>query len=243
MKLPLNKTIRHDIMRFARDVVDPLQERQALDFCKRQVVGILHDVIHSMAPARDLAVLKKYDAVEAVHEVRVFANTEGYLGLLRDVIQQSRDACVKVDDQLAYELSLTAKDIAGSSLEIAPRSFFTNAYRWTSRREMTVHTQVGSGLHTAVVAAKGATDAYDEEKARRLTVYQRLTDATRNFEDLLEEWPEIRPLYAKALAERQAQLPATLTVNDRHILEVDMGERKVAVVGEAPGAAEAGDAG
>ena len=94
--------------------------------------------------------------------------------------------------------------------------------------DLVVYTQLGSALHAAAAALDAAEEVYDAERQRRLEVYGRLFLAKNNLEDVLEEWPEVRPIYDEIRRERDAMLPATLSNTDRSILAMDMTERAAA---------------
>lgn len=241
-KMMLTETLRNLLKDRAASLVNPVEHRVAMMACLRQLFDVVAGIVDAAVRPEERELLSKFRCLDRPQYVVVAAGDGAYTGLERDVLQWKDEGSGAFDDRVVLDVALGPHlEVLGGwpSLARVPKSMLSNislrgttAY-WSSRHDaVVVYTKLGSAAHIAVVAYAEAAKAYEAEKAARLDVYARLIDGTKYFEDLVAEWPEVKDLYDKRLAEKAAALPATLTSRDRLLLEQDLGERQKAGAGE-----------
>lgn len=234
-KMMLTEALRNLLKDRAAGLVNPAEHRVAMMACLRQLLDVTTEVVDAAVQPEERALLAKFRCLDRPNHLVVAAGEGTYGGLERDVIQWKYEGSGSFGDRAVFNLALGpyADVLAGwPSVALVPASMLCDVSQrdqsyWSQwRSALVVYTRFGSASHVAAVALMAATKAYEAEKEARLGVYTRLIDGTKYFEDLLEQWPEVKDVYDKRLAERAAMLPATLSFGDRLLLEQDLGERR-----------------
>jgi len=227
-KIKLSKETRDRLREFARKVVVPAEEKAAVSLTATHMRDVLCALLEEAATADEMLVLERFHALAQPVHIGVLVGERGYRGVLRDVIQWGHDG--RPDEVERKKFTFAVADLPelvadGCRLSRVPKAMRSDLRGWGRNHDLIVYTRLGSELHAAAAALQAAQQAYDAERARRLEVYDKLILAKNNLEDVLEEWPEIRPIYDEVRKEREANLPATLSNTDRSVLEMDMNER------------------
>lgn len=231
----MTNDIRDALRKKAKELVNPKEERAALDLALGALYVSTEGILRSVMSQEDETVLERFDATKTCNHVFVYA-----AGMGREIVHFRRQGKpleeeTKVGETKAYRLRLLEPLVLAESL-ISPVHF--GSWPYIVHQAFVVRAGLGTDIALKAQVAQVAYDTWQAEYDRRVEVYEKLILASSNLEQVLEEWPEIRGYYDAVCVSRSRMLPATLTNTDRSVLELDMGERKMMIVGEAPAQVE-----